>query len=148
MIELSHKQHRPSLGQFPPGALRQARRVGNARSGGLTLLEITLALALLAALVLGVALGISTAFASGRDSESRLRHRLFASRLVDETRALPWNTLLGLHGSTLEDDGFRAAFRVQTVEPGLVQIEIVSQPTSGSAADAVRSVFLIAEKNG
>lgn len=117
----------------------------HAREEGFTLLEIMIALVILGSILLGVTLGISTAFAAGRDTQERLEQRLFTSRVVEELRALPWTTLPGFHGYTVEEGNFLATVRVQLVATQLLQVQVETS-SSAVTGESTRTTFLVANK--
>lgn len=95
-----------------------------AREHGWSLLELMIGLALIVTILLGITASISTSFAAGHATRLREDGQRVLKRLMEEVHAVPFGGLLSLNGGFVVDNDQRADFTVQTVQAGLVQIQL------------------------
>ncbi len=95
-----------------------------APESGFTIVEIVMAAAIIAIVAAGVLSSISMAYLADRTSTDLITAQNFVREVVESVEVTPFDALLALDGSTLNDGRFNAATSVTLVSVGLIRVEV------------------------
>jgi Tfp pilus assembly protein PilV len=116
----------PVVRSSPGGGVKCRRPAApQASERALTLFEVLLATAVLSMVFLGLLAAIGDSFIAGQSAYTATRSRNLAERIMEETAASPFDTLLNLDGATVSQDGFTATIGVVDTTMDLRLIEVV-----------------------
>ena len=121
------------------GTVRKER----SSQAGMNLIEVTIAMTILAIMLLGVMAALSNASFAERETSDVLQSQLLLSQVVEETRSVAFDSLLSLNGTYVVKGSHRANITAGLVNPDLVRIQVDVTSTDGTNARS-RSVLLVA----
>ena len=111
--------------------------------GGFNLIEVTLAMAILSIVLLGVMAALTNASFAERETSDVLQSQLLLGQVVEETRSVAFDDLLSLNGTYVVKGSHRANITAGLVNPDLVRIQVDVNATDGGNARS-RSVLFLA----
>jgi Tfp pilus assembly protein PilV len=94
------------------------------RCAGFSMLDVAVSLILVSALVLGAVATLSGAFMSERLANGRLASQLLLNRVMEESRSVPYSTLLSLNGQFVLEGEHRADISVDLVDLNLTRVQV------------------------
>jgi prepilin-type N-terminal cleavage/methylation domain-containing protein len=136
---------------YVPRAQRLCRRFptrgvrGFAARGGFTLLEVTVALAVLTIAALGVLSCLTTGYAVDREASDAIGAQNMARQLMEELLKAPFSTMMATYDNTqVTQNTLRATLRVQRIAPAtgpasLLRLQVTVR-NIGQGFDLVRMV--------
>ena len=116
-------------------------------SGGFTLLEITVALAVIAIAALGVLSCLTTGYTIDREAADTITAQNLSRRVIEELLGAPFDDLIPNYDNTqVDNEGFRATIRAQQVlpaagSPSLIRLQVAVR-VDGDNRDLVKVVTL------
>jgi len=95
---------------------------------GLTLIEITITIAILALIMIGVLTSLSTSFMAQRNNTDLLECQFLTQRVLEEIKSTSYDGLLSFNGTRVDDASgkYRASISASSVAANLVQVEVVT----------------------
>lgn len=141
-MRMPHRRRDP-----PGGRHRGAVPEGE---GGFTLLEITVALAIVTITAMGVMSCLTAGFTVDREATEAIASQNLARRLMEELLQAPFDGLMATYNNTqVSQDDLRAVIRVQQVAPpsgapSLVRLQVAVR-VNGDTSDMVKLVTLRAD---
>ncbi len=92
------------------------------------MLEIMVAMTILAFILVGVLASLSTSFLAQRNNTDALECQLLTQRVIEEVKSRPYDTLLSFNGTRVDDASgrYRASISAANVGANLVQVEVVT----------------------
>lgn len=137
---------RPTPGPYGFEVLAQPRADGPCarnRQQGFSLLETTLSTVILGAVLIGTLGSLSSAAIGQRSDSTRVVSQLLLSRVMEELRSTPPESLPGYDGNWLEEDGYRVEINVVPHAAGLLKLSLRVQHLAETGIET-RGVLLVA----
>ena len=100
------------------------REVMGPDASGFTIVEVTIAIVLVAILASGVLSALSFSHVSSRSSQDQVTAMYFAQDVLESAEVTPFDALLSLDGATVVDGRFSAVTSSTLVSIGLVRLTV------------------------
>jgi len=119
---------------------------GRSRERGFTLVEVMIAAAVIAIILIGVVSTFSTAFVADRVASEATQAQNYCRQTMETLMGQPFSTLASFNGTTLVRGSLRSTVETATVAVGLVRVGVTVVST---AEPEVRSqlVTLVADRS-
>ena len=134
---------RPTPGPYGFEILAQPGANSRNRQQGFSLLETTLSAVILGAVLIGTLGSLSSAAVGQRTDSTRVGSQLLLSRVIEELRSTPPESLPGYDRRWLEEDGYRAEINVVPHAAGLLKLSVRVQHLVETGVET-RGVLLVA----
>ena len=115
------------------------------RQRGMTLLEITITVVLVAIIAAGVLSSITMAHMTDRNATDLITAQHLAQQVIESVEVTPYEGLLALNGAALVDGRFQSATSATLVAVGLIRIQVTVTCPSNPNIN-VRVVTLFADR--
>ncbi len=111
---------------------------------GLTMVEITITIAILALIMIGVLTSLSTSFMAQRNNTDLLECQFLTQRVLEEVKSTSYDGLLSFNGTRVDDPSgkYRASISASSAATNLVRVEVVTTARDNPESSA-RMVTLI-----
>jgi type II secretory pathway pseudopilin PulG len=98
------------------------------RRGGMSLVEIALAISILGLILIGVLGSLSMGFMAKKNNSDQLANQFFARRIIEQMQSTPYVTLLSFNGTsvTSTDGKYRSSIAVRDAGLNLLRIVVIS----------------------
>lgn len=113
---------------------------------GMTLIEITITVVIVAIIAAGVLSSITMAHMSDRNAKDVITAQHLAQQVMESVEVTPYNALLALSGATVTDGRFQAVTTATLVAVGLIRIEVQVTCAENAHVD-MRVVTMFADRN-
>lgn len=128
---------------------RRRGGTGSSPAAGLTLLEVTITVALLALILVGVLGALSTGALAQRSNTGMLGCQLLSRQVLEELKSVPYDGLAAFDGKSVDDVSgkYRATISVFPAATNLMELEVVAASREDPGT-AFRLVTLISRPDG